>query len=507
MSDMSSDEYILSELPFTKKKKKIPLAKRRFTDFEQVMESSSQDFSAEERSDGLNRNYDQSDSNSDYSEESASEESDSSSYSPDDKENSYSDSYSGAVLPKAAPKSENFHDQSRNPSKKLAKSKSSVFDNDKAERIARSCGFFNGLPESPVSLRKPLLLQDADEDPKFGFRFEPDFEPGSSDISINIPGFTPEQQFDKLLRFSNNQTFAFTDEPRLQYKLSLPAANHIGSPEVEPTLLPTCALCKEPCKERCYFAHGNSYHPLCFKCSKCHRHLRPPNCTFMMEQPYCHFCSCQQNNLHRCIVCGLYVLDPRDEIQPDCYDSPIHRTCLRCHVCSEGIGIDDYTLVSGKPVCKKCISDLSNKICKKCGKVIIERSVEFHGNHYHPEHFVCTQCNIPLRGQNYVVYRNRPYCPTHGDAYATRKCWACHGDFNDEDVIRWDGRAYHSDCFKCKICQIKLTQDNWIRVHGYPYCEKCYKKYRDDKAAKFESKIKEKRKPVRRLKRMRKDIP
>ena len=72
------------------------------------------------------------------------------------------------------------------------------------------------------------------------------------------------------------------------------------------------------------------------------------------------------------------------------------------------------------------------------------------------------------------------------------------------DTIQWNGRKYHLDCFKCKKCGTKLNQDNWVRVHEYPYCEKCYKEYRDSKAAAAWKQANE-RKRTRRLKRTKKD--
>ena len=385
------------------------------------------------------------------------------------------------------------------PGSKINKSSSTTFDKNRSF----SAQVFGSVVTPPVTMGEPLLMEGF-ENSGAVMRFEPEFVPGNSKIGTTIQGFPLEQQVDKLLRFIQNQNFAFTNDPRMQYQLNLPAPNHIGSPEVELSIAPFCALCKEPCKERCYFAHGNSYHPLCFKCSSCHRHLRPPNCVFMMDQPYCLYCSRKKQKVNRCPVCGLPIIDPRDEILPDCYNSPIHRTCLRCYVCSNGIGIDDYTLVSGKPVCKKCIEKLSDRICKKCGKVILERFIQFHGMCYHPEHFVCAQCNTVLKGDNFYFYRNKPYCPIHGEFYGTRKCWVCHGEFNDEDTIQWNGRKYHLDCFKCKKCGTKLNQDNWVRVHEYPYCEKCYKEYRDSKAAAAWKQANE-RKRTRRLKRTKKD--
>lgn len=392
---------------------------------------------------------------------------------------------------------------------------------DRHLRNKSEINFYNGenvfYDNFPFRLNEPLILSQSPNHElrhPAGFHFDPEFKPNieSIDIPTTIHGFSPEQQFDKLNRIKKNQNFAFTDDPRIQYQLIIPAENHIGSPEFEPSLLPTCQMCHEKCRERCYFAHGYSYHPRCFKCTSCKRHLRPPKCVFMMDRPYCQHCIRMKKSatkLNRCCVCGLYIYDTNDEIRTDCYNEmPMHKSCFRCYHCSDELSLnDDYTLVSGKPVCSKCIDTLTKTgfVCNKCGKVILDRSVEFHGMHFHPEHFVCTQCKTILKGQNIVVYRNKPYCPTHGDAFATRKCWACHGDFlENQKVIRWDGRAYHANCFKCKECQVVLNEDNWVRVHGYPYCEKCYQEYCDKKNAKMERKKREKKKSVK--KRLKKPI-
>lgn len=368
-------------------------------------------------------------------------------------------------------------------------------------RVSRSYVFFYGRP-LPVKLGKPLILIDKVNPRTKTYHFEPDFEPEPTEIPTNIQGFSPEQQFDKLLRIKQNQDFFFTDDPRQTYHLVMPSENNIGSAMFEPSLLPTCNVCKKKINERFYFAHGFSYHPNCLKCSSCNRHLCPPNCYFLRDMPYCKYCINMKKSQpppNRCPVCNLYILNQKDAITPDCYDKPIHRNCLRCYVCSNEI--TDFSLVSGKPVCGKCIQELTENqmICNKCGKVILERSVLFHGLHFHPEHFLCTECHCILKGQNYVVYRNKPYCPIHGEAFATRKCWVCHQDFNDDQkVIKWSGRAYHASCFKCKECNKILNEDNWIRVHGNPYCEACYQNYKDKKEQKLHTQklVKDKTKPV-----------
>jgi len=55
----------------------------------------------------------------------------------------------------------------------------------------------------------------------------------------------------------------------------------------------------------------------------------------------------------------------------------------------------------------------------------MEECVEAEGRRWHPEHFCCLECEVPLRGQRYVMRSGRPCCCGCFDSLFAEPCQAC----------------------------------------------------------------------------------
>ena len=287
------------------------------------------------------------------------------------------------------------------------------------------------------------------------------------DVPPEIPGFSLVDQKDKLFKSMEESSYGLT--------LSLETSQSAD-------LQRKCAVCGDDCFERCYLTCGSLYHPRCLACTRCHRHLRPPSCAFMCDLPYCVRCVTVKQEPPRCEVCGMPIFDKRDQVAVDWHQGPVHRTCLRCYLCSEELDADEGTLVGGRPLCGACLSVVSERKCATCGKCVVEDAVEIGDSVFHRDHVVCCVCGVAIKGMNCVCYKGKVFCGEHGVEQTTRGCCVCRKKFGHEPVIKWDNRAYHPACFRCAKCDEVLSEDNWMRVHAKPYCEACYKKILGKKA-------------------------
>ena len=283
-----------------------------------------------------------------------------------------------------------------------------------------------------------------------------------TDVPLEIPGFSLGAQRERLSKSMDESSAGIT--------LSIE-----GSQGCDPGIQRKCAVCGDDCCERCYFTSGKSYHPRCLSCTRCHRHLRPPSCAFMCNLPYCVRCVTAKREPPKCDVCSMPIFDKRDQVIVDWHEGPVHRTCLRCYLCSEELDADGGTLVGGKPLCGSCLEIVSERKCSACGKAVVDDAVEIGGCIFHREHVVCCVCGVAIKGANCVSYKGKIFCGTHGVEFTMRGCCVCRKKFGHEPIVKWDNRAYHPACFTCAKCGEVLSEDKWMRVHAKPYCEECYR--------------------------------
>eukprot|EP00906_Rhabdomonas_costata_P000777 RCo001032 len=80
-----------------------------------------------------------------------------------------------------------------------------------------------------------------------------------------------------------------------------------------------------------------------------------------------------------------------------------HARCFKCDKCGNPIE-DRVEWVDGKKLHPRCVK----KTCEHCGLEIAD-SVVVNGKTYHPEHFLCKTCKMPIFGR-YYTHQNNYYC-------------------------------------------------------------------------------------------------
>lgn len=117
-----------------------------------------------------------------------------------------------------------------------------------------------------------------------------------------------------------------------------------------------------------------------------------------------------------------------------------------------------------------------DEICVECDKPITVATVKFQDKSYHPECFVCSQCQESLCGK--LIYKvdgkrldKECYCK-----YFARKCAACGEALTDPKVkyLSYGGKTYHNHCFVCVQCKDTLAGKKFYALDAGNTCENCY---------------------------------
>lgn len=264
----------------------------------------------------------------------------------------------------------------------------------------------------------------------------------------------------------------------------------------------TCEICRQAIESDGLFTNGLYYHKTCAKCFKCGCQIEPPYCSYLCDILVCPNCAkkssifnkdaslvhsssssftlpqslSQKDSLPKCAVCNE-VLNGTKSIVALEEGIIVHTNCLSCFECSKVLIKGHQKILDGKIYCRRCYSFVSERVCQVCNQVIIGSFVKSHKRFYHPNHFICSTCKIILNGNNYVIHHNKLYCPAHGK-YFSDHCAFCKRALylTNEEMIRFNGKIYHTICFVCRVCGTSLRPETAKLFHSRPHCMDCYQK-------------------------------
>ena len=98
-------------------------------------------------------------------------------------------------------------------------------------------------------------------------------------------------------------------------------------------------------------------------------------------------------------------------------------------------------------------------VCAECEKPILSgESVQAFGKTFHPEHFTCTTCNMELGRKNFFERDGKPYCELDYHTLFSPRCAACDGPILDKCVSALD-QAWHPEHFVCEECERPFGDD------------------------------------------------
>ncbi|PKU30355.1 prickle-like protein 4 [Limosa lapponica baueri] len=103
----------------------------------------------------------------------------------------------------------------------------------------------------------------------------------------------------------------------------------------------------------------------------------------------------------------------------------------------------------------------------------MEECIEAEGRRWHLEHFCCLECEVPLRGQRYVMKSGRPCCRGCFETLFAETCQACGDPIGaDSEEATHQGLHWHARaaCFCCSLCRKPLRGQPLTSRRGHLFC-------------------------------------
>ncbi|XP_028397639.1 four and a half LIM domains protein 2-like [Dendronephthya gigantea] len=169
----------------------------------------------------------------------------------------------------------------------------------------------------------------------------------------------------------------------------------------------------------------------------------------------------------------------RRQIQPEekklnYQDQPFHSDCFVCEHCRNPLGTESFVKRDEKRYCQKCFERLFAKTCNACGDTIKTASVDYEGNAYHSDCFVCSECRNALAGKKFHKMGRKLVCKAcYRDKYA-KICDYCKQviEANIKFVVD-DEKTYHRECFTCSKCSRPIDGEKYNVKGDKRICLKC----------------------------------
>ncbi|XP_064327899.1 prickle-like protein 4 isoform X1 [Phalacrocorax carbo] len=155
-----------------------------------------------------------------------------------------------------------------------------------------------------------------------------------------------------------------------------------------------------------------------------------------------------------------------------------HPSCFSCHFCHQPLVDLIYFQQDGRIYCGRHHAELFRPRCASCDQLIfMEECIEAEGRRWHLEHFCCLECDVPLRGQRYVMKSGQPCCCSCFESLFAEPCQACGDPIGaDSEEATHQGLYWHARaaCFCCSLCRKPLHGQPLTSRHGQLFCsENC----------------------------------
>lgn len=147
---------------------------------------------------------------------------------------------------------------------------------------------------------------------------------------------------------------------------------------------------------------------------------------------------------------------------------PEHFVCTKCTKTLQNCGFIEE---KGKRFCQSCYESHFARQCKKCSKRIFGNSVNALDAFWHPDCFVCAVCCCTFDGMGFIVQDGLPYCEKDYNSKFSIKCQGCSGVIGaGQNYVEAASSAFHSNCFKCSVCSVKLENSQFYVSGGRVRC-------------------------------------
>ncbi|KAF9406124.1 hypothetical protein HW555_013384 [Spodoptera exigua] len=167
-----------------------------------------------------------------------------------------------------------------------------------------------------------------------------------------------------------------------------------------------CNACDKPIVGQVITALGRTWHPEHFTCAHCNQELGTRNFFERDGRPYC---EPDYHNLFspRCAYCNGPILDKC----VTALEKTWHTEHFFCAQCGQQFGEDGFHERDGKPYCRNDYFDMFAPKCGGCNKPIMENYISALNTQWHPDCFVCKDCEKAVKGKSFYAMEGKPVCP------------------------------------------------------------------------------------------------
>jgi len=231
-----------------------------------------------------------------------------------------------------------------------------------------------------------------------------------------------------------------------------------------------CNSCNNKFKENeeILNASGETFHSFCFVCAQC---FRPFENGIYYEFEKRKYCKEDFELLFApyCKACENYINGRVIKAMNHSW----HAECFRCESCATGLADIGFIKNANRALCRDCNTQEKMKstgkiVCNKCFGAIEDDLLRYQGEAYHQYHFSCKSCGGDLNGFAREI-KGELYCVRCQDKMDIAICAACRKPIDDERVINALGKQWHAD-----VC-ISFLGSRHYEKRGLAYCEMDYK--------------------------------
>ncbi|GAM29226.1 hypothetical protein SAMD00019534_124020 [Acytostelium subglobosum LB1] len=109
--------------------------------------------------------------------------------------------------------------------------------------------------------------------------------------------------------------------------------------------------------------------------------------------------------------------------------------------------------------------------CRKCSTEIVGETVHALDADWCAKCFTCSMCNQPLKSY-FLSSAGKPLCKVDYERTALDKCVSCHTPITGQKLTDNIGQHYHPECFRCTTCNIAMDGQFFVR-NGQIKCTAC----------------------------------
>ncbi|KAM7348072.1 paxillin isoform 1-T5 [Cochliomyia hominivorax] len=144
-----------------------------------------------------------------------------------------------------------------------------------------------------------------------------------------------------------------------------------------------------------------------------------------------------------------------------------------CKDCQEPIQEATFNIQNAEAICSMCFATNYSGTCYACKKPILERTIKALGLTWHEQCFCCGgPCKKPLVGSSFYERDGKAYCKTDFEILFAARCTGCAKPITENAIIALNSK-WHRDCFKCKKCSRPIITSTFGVEENNPVCTEC----------------------------------